>query len=211
MSAIDQLNLRKYNRADGPRSQSSAVKSAVRNQRPNAQIREMLVSRFLSKVTLGVKDSNTTQTRDAELKLQSLVSKEFEKFLAYGQFTQKSLEIFEKDLKARLRDYCDKELHVQLKQISTAASHRMLNPESRHDFREKNSKTVKGEPSIKLPHINANLDKNNNRKSIDVTAGDKGSYLRHAIHKKNASQRVMNYSTNQPPTLSHQKSMVVGN
>lgn len=69
MSAIDQLNLRKYNRADGPRSQSSAVKSAVRNQRPNAQIREMLVSRFLSKVTLGVKDSNTTQTRDAELKL----------------------------------------------------------------------------------------------------------------------------------------------
>ena len=41
-----------------------------------------------------------------------MVSKEFEKFLAYGQFTQKSLEIFEKDLKVKLRDFCEKELKV---------------------------------------------------------------------------------------------------
>lgn len=87
MSAIEQLNLRKYNRPEGSRSQSSAVKSTVRISRPNAQIREMLVSRFLSKISLAAKDANSIQTRDAELKLQSLVSKEFEKFLAYGQFT----------------------------------------------------------------------------------------------------------------------------
>lgn len=72
----------------------------------------MLVSRFLSKISLGAKDANSIQTRDSELKIQSLVSKEFEKFLAYGQFTQKSLELFEKDLKSRLKDYCEKELHI---------------------------------------------------------------------------------------------------
>lgn len=86
----------------------------------------MLVSKFLSKISISVKDPNETQVRDTELRLQSNVSKEFEKFLASGQFTQKNLEIFEKGLKERLRDFCDKELNMVIKNVSNAASHRVL-------------------------------------------------------------------------------------
>ena len=86
----------------------------------------MLVAKFLSKITIAVKDQAAIQVRDVELKMQSNVSKEFEKFLASGQFTQKNLEIFEKGLKERLRDYCEKELNVVIKNSSNATSHRVL-------------------------------------------------------------------------------------
>ena len=86
----------------------------------------MLVAKFLSRISIGVKDPNASTTRDAELKLQSTVSKEFEKFLTSGQFTQKNLEIFEAGLRTRMSDYCEKELNVVLKTVPNAASHRVL-------------------------------------------------------------------------------------
>lgn len=58
--------------------------------------------------------------------MQSNVSKEFEKFLASGQFTQKNLEMFEKGLKDRLRDFCENDLNVVIKNASNATSHRVL-------------------------------------------------------------------------------------
>ena len=124
MSAQDKLGLRQYRRTE-TRSQSG-VKSTVRNNRPSTQIKEMLVAKFLSKISIGVKDPNTTAVRDAELKLQSTVSKEFEKFLTSGQFTQKNLELFEAGLRTRMNDYCEKDLNVVLKSIPNAASHRVL-------------------------------------------------------------------------------------
>ena len=42
----------------------------------------MLVAKFLSKITIAVKDQAAIQVRDVELKMQSNASKEFEKFLA---------------------------------------------------------------------------------------------------------------------------------
>ena len=95
--------------------------------RGSTQIKEMLVAKFLAKISLSAKDSSKPQATDAEVKIQSIVSKEFEKFIVSGQFTQKNLDIFEKGLRTKLNDYTQKELNVVIKSSgSQATTHRVL-------------------------------------------------------------------------------------
>ena len=204
MSAQDKLGLRQYRRTDN-RSSNSTVKSSVRNHRPSTQIKDMLVAKFLSRVSIGIKDPAVSQAKDAELKLQANVSKEFEKFLASGQFTQKNLEIFEKDLKVRLKDFCERELNVTIKNVNNAASHRVLASQgatNHHYGLDQNNKTDVSQNNygVKLPAISGQ-----GRYSIDIT--DKSQFLKHSIHKKTSSTKQSNYASTRPPMMVHQKSM----
>jgi hypothetical protein len=64
----------------------------------------MLVQKFLSKHPLQFDGPLTSQLRDAEIRVHQTVLKEFEKFITEQHFTQKKLEIFENQLKTKIKD-----------------------------------------------------------------------------------------------------------
>lgn len=194
MSAQDRLALRQYKRSDN-KSANNLVKSAVRGTRHSIQVKEMLVSKFLSKNRIEIKDNNAPESRDSELRMQVFVSKEFEKFLIMDSFTQKNLQIFERELKNKLIEYFKNDKNISIKQIASSITHRSKDVNKDPTQRslrtiDRNSKTVtNGDYGCKLPEI---LPSNSHGR-YNLDGSDNSQFLKHSIHKKTSSTKFQNY------------------
>ena len=85
MSTYEVMGLRKYSR---PEAQNGSNKSQTR---PRGYLKDMLVSKFLTKHKIEIMGPINNQTRDLELKIQALVIREFDKFMNTDSFNQKIL------------------------------------------------------------------------------------------------------------------------
>jgi hypothetical protein len=64
----------------------------------------MLVSRFLTRHKLEIQGPANAASRELEVRIQTSVIREFEKFMKTETFNQKSLIVFEKKLLAVIKD-----------------------------------------------------------------------------------------------------------
>jgi hypothetical protein len=77
MSTFEVMGLRKQSRPD--RSQKSVADKS--QSRHRGYLKDMLVSKFLNKHKLDILGQANNATRELEIKIQSMVIREFEKFM----------------------------------------------------------------------------------------------------------------------------------
>ena len=93
------------------KKQSSSIAN-LKNQRHKGYLKDMLVSKFIQRNGLdtgrGLFDMKTNETvaldYQKSMRIQSIINKEFDRFIDQQSFTQKNLQKFEGELKAKLCD-----------------------------------------------------------------------------------------------------------
>lgn len=145
MSTFEAMGLRKYSRPEPSNPQSKS------NSRHHAYLKDMLISKFLSKNRLEILGPANNSTREIELKVQALVIKEFEKFMKMEQFNQKNLLQFERDLKKKIKDFLSDHSNIKLRETTAAMTHRRREIDTNHDFDSFNHQQVKNSSSVAGP------------------------------------------------------------
>lgn len=95
-------------------------------------IKDMLVAKFMARHKIQFSGPVAHDLKDIELRVQHLVTKEFEKFMDNKTFDQKHLDQFERDLKVRLEKTFGENGNLKIREVNgkPPASHRYLTDQS---------------------------------------------------------------------------------
>jgi len=107
------LGLRQYNKE----RTNSTVNISTRSTRHSAYIKDMLVAKFLARHQVQYNGSSVKDGKDISIRLQMLVTKEFEKFMDTNKFDQKHLDSFERELKAKMLKAFADNPNISIKEV----------------------------------------------------------------------------------------------
>lgn len=151
MSTYEVIGLRKYSRPD----QAQKSQDSKSQNRHRGFLKDMLVQKFLSKHKLEIIGGANKATRDTEIKIQSLVVREFEKFMSNENFNQKSLTIFERQLLQKIKECLGDNPQVKIREQTAPLTQRKHEIKTNcyldgnFDMNFRNSTSVAGSKSLK--------------------------------------------------------------
>lgn len=128
MSAFEVMGLRKYSRPE--QSQKNNVSKS--QSRHRGYLKDMLASRFLTRHKLEIQGPSSNNTRELEVKVQTLVTQEFEKFMKGENFNQKNLLVFEKGLLSKIRETVGDKANIRVREQTAPMTQRKHEIKTNH-------------------------------------------------------------------------------
>lgn len=156
MSTFEVMGLRKYSRPDNT---SKSVTTQAQS-RGRGYLKDMLVSRFLTRHKLEISGPANNATRELEVRVQTLVIREFEKFMKTESFNQRSLVAFEKKLLATIKETLGDNSLVRIREQTAPLTQRRQEIKTSSNFMD--GGYVRNSTSVAAPkaHFNEKLNQN---------------------------------------------------